>query len=37
MIDAEVVAKYKPTKTLDDAALQALFTQMIAEAAAKRK
>ena len=37
LADGKACVLYKPTRALDAAALQALFTQMIAEAAAKRK
>lgn len=37
LASGKVCVLYKPTKTLDAAALQALFTQMFAEAAAKRR
>lgn len=37
LADGKACVLYKPTKALDAAALRALFTQMIAEAAAKRK
>ena len=37
LADGKACVLYKPTKTLDAAALQALFTQMLSEAAARRK
>ena len=37
LADGKACVLYKPTRALDAAALQALFTQMITEAAAKRK
>lgn len=37
LADGKACVTYKPTKTLDAAALKALFAQMLTEAAAKRK